>query len=582
MELTYSISTTNNGNRDFYKDIAGLTDLVSTQAIHLFKVDVERYKQFIIDADIEECRSFDEYLLEIIMIGVLWRSYENEAKRTPVWQSRLLYKLYLLRKNSPKLKNVVDNVRGKMMTLILYNKPKGSNLCFTRESFGRLIDWLNATGEFFEETRRISNWFCYTKSLSIADAESLLKKAYDFAGWFEKTCKDKLGAYTRNVNPFIEKAKTEYKKREDYGLATRKEIEYHFNMIAAEILNRALRDKFMDAKRKVVLLPTCMRIADDHTCKAKLEGSEKKCISCNPQCNVGKVNASLKAHRIDVYLIPHSSNFSKTLKRWKEVPDVSLVGVACVLNLLLGGYEMISLGIPSQCVYLDFCGCKKHWDKKGIPTSLNTKRLLHVLGAKEQQITEQEQIALVNMSDEITGYEEKMQVHQKGLLHRAFSILIFNSKGELMLHRRAMDKYHSGGLWTNACCSHLTQEERMESYIHARLQYEMGFDCELMFVKKFHYKTDFGDGMTENEIDHIYVGLHENDPSPNSSEVCQWEWCNINNLQTDMERKPEKYTYWFRNIVANHLEEAKNLFFSKSKRIVLLGRECEVKQLLDY
>jgi len=555
MALTYSINMTDNGNNDFYKDIAALTDLVSTQATPLFKADIERYKQFIIDTNIEECRSFDEYLLEIIMIGVLWHSYENEAKHTPVWQSRLLYKLYLLRKNNPKLKNTVDKVRGKMMTPMLYDKPKGSNLYFTRQSFGRLIDWLNATGEFFEETRRITNWFRYTKSLSAADTDSLLKKAYDFAGWFEEACKDKLGVYTRNVNPFIQKAQTAYRMREDYGLATRKEIEYHFNMVAAEILNRALRDKFMAAKRKVVLLPTCMRITDDHACKAKLEGSEKKCISCNPQCNAGKVNTSLKAHGIDAYLIPHSSNFSKTLKRWKEVPDVSLVGIACVLNLLLGGYEMIGLGIPSQCVYLDFCGCKKHWDKKGIPTSLNTKHLLHIVGAKEQHTNGQEQIALVNMNDEITGYEEKMPVHQKGLLHRAFSILIFNSKGELMIHRRAMDKYHSGGLWTNACCSHLTQQENMDSYVHTRLQYEMGFDCELTFVKKFHYKTDFGDGMTENEIDHIYVGLYDNDPKPNSAEVCEWKWCDVNGLQTEIEREPEKYTYWFKNIVANHLEE---------------------------
>ncbi|MDR2036339.1 MAG: isopentenyl-diphosphate Delta-isomerase [Bacteroidales bacterium] len=563
MELTYSISATNNGNNNFYKDIAGLTDFVSTQAVPLFKVDIERYQQFIIDANIEECRSFDEYLLEIIMIGVLWRSYENEAKRTPIWQSRLLYKLYLVRKNNPKLKKTVDKVRGKMMTPMLYNKPEGSNLYFTGRSFGRLIGWLNATGEFFEETRRITNWFRYTKLLSASETDSLLKKAYDFAGWFEEVSKDKLGAYTRNVNPFIEKAKTEYRQREDYGLATRKEIEYHFNMVAAEILNRALRGKFMEAKRKVVLLPTCMRIVDDHACKAKPEGSEKKCICCHSQCNVGKVSASLKNYQIDAYLIPHSSNFSKTLKRWKEVPDVSLVGVACVLNLLLGGYEMISLGIPSQCVYLDFCGCKKHWDKKGIPTSLNTGHLLHILGVKEQHNKGKEQIALVNMNDEITGFEEKMRVHQKGLLHRAFSILIFNRKGELMLHRRAMDKYHSGGLWTNTCCSHLTQEERMDSYVHTRLQYEMGFDCELTFVKKFHYRIDFSYGMIENEIDHIYAGLYDKDPKPNSAEVCEWMWCDIKHLQADMDREPEKYTYWFKNIMVNHLEEAKNLFLSR-------------------
>jgi isopentenyldiphosphate isomerase len=107
----------------------------------------------------------------------------------------------------------------------------------------------------------------------------------------------------------------------------------------------------------------------------------------------------------------------------------------------------------------------------------------------------------------------------------------------------------------------------------------MGFDCELTFVKKFHYKTDFGDGIKENEIDYIYVGLYDNDPKPNSAEVCEWKWCNINNLQTEMERELEKYTYWFKNIVANHLEEAKNLFLSKLERVIEKG---EPNGTIDY
>lgn len=163
-------------------------------------------------------------------------------------------------------------------------------------------------------------------------------------------------------------------------------------------------------------------------------------------------------------------------------------------------------------------------------------------------------IALVDTNDNIIGYEEKHLVHSKGLLHRAFSILVFNSKGELLLQRRAMDKYHSAGLWTNTCCSHLPKSIFFEQFIHERLNYEMGFDCELRFFTKFHYLVDFGDGMIENEIDHIYVGYFNGTPKPNHDEVCEWAWISKESILEDIEQQPEKYTYWFKNILKNHLD----------------------------
>ncbi|NOU19356.1 MAG: isopentenyl-diphosphate Delta-isomerase [Bacteroidales bacterium] len=163
-------------------------------------------------------------------------------------------------------------------------------------------------------------------------------------------------------------------------------------------------------------------------------------------------------------------------------------------------------------------------------------------------------IALVNPNDEIIGYDNKTVVHQKGLLHRAFSILIFNSKGEMLLQRRALSKYHSPGLWTNTCCSHLPKGLEMESIIHERLQEEMGFDSELKHTLAFHYQVNFGDGMIENEIDHIYIGFFNGNPIPNPTEVCEWAWRTKDYVLEEVKNKPEKYTYWFKNILENYFD----------------------------
>lgn len=163
-------------------------------------------------------------------------------------------------------------------------------------------------------------------------------------------------------------------------------------------------------------------------------------------------------------------------------------------------------------------------------------------------------IALVNQNDEVIGYDHKLVVHQKGLLHRAFSIFVFNSKREILLQRRALEKYHSAGLWTNTCCSHLPKGFQMESFIHQRLKEEMGFDCNLKYVETFKYYVDFQNGMIENEVDHIYFGLFEGEPSPDPAEVFEWRWVGINELKLDIRSNPGLYTYWFQFIVENHFD----------------------------
>ncbi|PKP36778.1 MAG: isopentenyl-diphosphate delta-isomerase [Bacteroidetes bacterium HGW-Bacteroidetes-15] len=164
-------------------------------------------------------------------------------------------------------------------------------------------------------------------------------------------------------------------------------------------------------------------------------------------------------------------------------------------------------------------------------------------------------IALVNPNDEVVGFSDKNSVHREGLLHRAFSVFVFNSNGELMLHKRALDKYHSPGLWTNTCCSHLPQGMDMDQACHSRLYEEMGFDTELSYVTKFHYRVEFTNGLIENEIDHIYVGYFNGTPSPNPTEVAGYKWMSLQEISKDIDLNPNNYTYWTKHIFKNHLEE---------------------------
>ena len=156
-----------------------------------------------------------------------------------------------------------------------------------------------------------------------------------------------------------------------------------------------------------------------------------------------------------------------------------------------------------------------------------------------------ENIILVDKSDNQVGQGEKMAVHREGKLHRAFSIFILNSKRELFLQKRAEEKYHSGGLWTNTCCGHPRAGEDLMAAAHRRLKEEMGFDTDLHEKFSFIYRVELDD-LTENEFDHVIVGYYENEPIPNPEEVSDWKWISVEDLKEDIKSNPDDYTYWFK------------------------------------
>lgn len=160
----------------------------------------------------------------------------------------------------------------------------------------------------------------------------------------------------------------------------------------------------------------------------------------------------------------------------------------------------------------------------------------------------EEKVILVNEKDEQIGLMEKIEAHEKALLHRAFSVFVFNDNKELMIQQRAFSKYHSPGLWTNTCCSHQREGETNVEAGRRRLMEEMGFTTDLQDTISFIYKAPFDNGLTEHEYDHILVGSFNAEPDPNPDEVAAWKWVSLEDLKKDMKLNPHIYTEWFKII----------------------------------
>ena len=166
-----------------------------------------------------------------------------------------------------------------------------------------------------------------------------------------------------------------------------------------------------------------------------------------------------------------------------------------------------------------------------------------------------EMVILVDENDNKVGTEEKLKAHQQGILHRAFSIFIFNSKGQLLLQQRAKHKYHSSELWTNTCCSHPRPEEPIQDATHRRLQEEMGFSCDMQEILQFTYKASVGNSLTEHEFDHVFVGKYDGKVLPNPEEVQNYMWVTKEELVNDIENNPNKYTEWLKIVFTDNIDK---------------------------
>lgn len=157
-----------------------------------------------------------------------------------------------------------------------------------------------------------------------------------------------------------------------------------------------------------------------------------------------------------------------------------------------------------------------------------------------------ETVTLVDLQDRVVGKAEKLKAHREGLLHRAFSVVVFDAQHRILLQRRHVDKYHSGGLWSNTACGHPRPSEIVADAAARRLYEEMGITCDLTHQFGFVYRADVEDGLVEYEYDHVFFGRYDRDPTPDETEVEEWRWAAPTEIASDLADQPEAYTYWFR------------------------------------
>lgn len=174
-------------------------------------------------------------------------------------------------------------------------------------------------------------------------------------------------------------------------------------------------------------------------------------------------------------------------------------------------------------------------------------------------------VVLVDNEDNEIGTMGKKEAHDCGVLHRAFSVFVFNENNELLLQQRAFSKYHSPGLWTNTCCSHPLSGEDVEQSAHQRLFKEMGFDCIINKAFEFLYKVDVGKGIIEHEYDYVFIGTCNDEPTVNHREVAAWKYMSMEDIRNDIENHPENYTEWFKIAFEKIVDYLKKTNFKVSK-----------------
>ena len=379
--ITYSIKKDDLNSEQYYKDVRAFTDEVLMQAENSLKPIVLDFIDYLRTYKLEEIREVEEYILELLSFGILWRSYAKRALTVKHAPFITLARMSEWRKKHQKIKPYIDFIRGIFLTLFLLPKvnedqrPQIPKLA----QIDHVCKWFEATGEFKEQALRFIRWRAFWGNLYFED---LLKNFYtieEFIDWFVVRSKEALGKYTGNVEDFLKLSKKRYRWREDRISCTRTRLEYHLNMVGAELMNRAFRSDYTATETKVVLVPGCMRGRSPEECEAERVEEGLMCKGCLSSCHVNQLREMGRKQNFEVYIIPHASDLSL----WgpsKDRPARGVIASACVTTLVEGGWELKRYDVPAQCVLLDYCGCKKHWHSNGgITTELNIRELKRIL-----------------------------------------------------------------------------------------------------------------------------------------------------------------------------------------------------------
>jgi hypothetical protein len=384
--ITYSLRDGQRQSDAYYRMVATFTDDVLAEAERRMRALVEAFRADSQGTGCELRRTAAEFSLELLTLGVLWRVYAGDALGLARVPRRALTYLAHLRQRGGCPKAGADVLRGAMAALFL--SPRSHNLAEipspTPDHLDRLLGWLEATGDFSQEVKRLCAWRDFLAGQPPEEATENLTQAIVLAAWFEARSEAVLGCYTPHVAQFLVGTYRKYRGREDFVFCGRRRVEYHLAMVGIEILNRTFRAAFLATARKVVLVPPCMKARSDDECQAHPTPLGARCAACTPGCRVHQLTKLGEKHGFGVLMLPDElAVYSGATARPKAGGQVGIVGVSCVLTNCAGGWETKGLDIPAQGVPLDYCGCRYHWHKDGIPTDINFDHLLEVLGVRQ-------------------------------------------------------------------------------------------------------------------------------------------------------------------------------------------------------
>ena len=368
--ITYNLQ-----NDDYYNDIASFTDEILDKSHQYLDSFIFEYNEYF--KDINPDKQLIESIFESLMLGVFWHRYGSRSLNLENEPQKLLVKLSHLRQSAPELKEDIDEVKGYLSTMFLLDKSStipGPNL----ENINKLLRWLEASGEYIQELKPLYVLRDFLATKTYEEIEDILSGIFSFSKYFCDNAKKTLGKYTSHVDTFINQNITCHINQEDIIFCSRTEIEYHLNMFGAEIMNRIFKADFEKRPRKAVLLPGCMKNPKGERCIASEERLGECCKMCNNNCPVCEITKKGLKDNFEVYIISHeSSAFSNATEKDNE--ELGVVGVACVLNLIAGGWKARSIGMPAQCVILNYVGCSNHWTDNPFSTSINYLELEKIL-----------------------------------------------------------------------------------------------------------------------------------------------------------------------------------------------------------
>lgn len=373
----YSLCGDQENSDQFYTDLEDFGEkTIAMLSENLGKV-AEEFMRHNAMTSLNKPASREEYLFEALLIGSFWNIYGGYARATLDSTLDIMKQLAGLRRVKGITGITADKTRG-LLGIRLMKDPEHRDDFLTPgvNGFMKLIQWMEATGEFQREALRFREWLAFFKFQDksfIFISICLMKNA---AKRFSIESESVMGIYTTGVSNFNRQFSEKYQLREDAISVLRDRSEYHLGMVGAYIINKSKRAEFLRTKEKVLLVPTCLKSYPQSGCKSIRGEKGEICAGCNAGCGINQLRLLGSRHHFDVRILSHSSDLSIWAARPGKEQPVGVAGVACLTTLLSGGFELSKHGIISQCIPLDHSGCS-HWTDKARNTGLNINELLH-------------------------------------------------------------------------------------------------------------------------------------------------------------------------------------------------------------